>query len=289
MDKKNLAQSPEDGEKAYRKIQERIKEGSLLLDRQIDSDEELEEVEADFNNWSKHNEMILSLLFDDVLIVDGYAKLYYDVTPRPSYDSQSLIHELPRLQHEIRQSYVRQYRRKLTTQIKYLQRIGDQLEFLGESSKFTLPNLFGDDVFVVHGHDEVTRHQVTSFIESLDLKAVVLDEQPNRGSTLLEKFEQYAGNAGFAIVLLTPDDIGTSRYEVGHRLRARQNVIFELGYFMGKLGRERVCPLLKGEIEMPSDVDSIFYVRMDSNDDWKLKLAQEMKHVGLPVDMNGLF
>ena len=282
MDKESLTQLPENSEKAYRKIQERIKEGNLLLDQQIDSDEELKEAKVAFNNWSEHNKMILSLLFDSSLIADEYAKLHYDVLPRPSYDSQSLIHEFPRLQHQVLQSYVRQYRKRITTQIKYLQRIGDQLELPSEPL-FTVPSLFGDDVFIVHGQDEKAKYAVARFVENLGLTATILDDQSNRSQTFIEKFEQYVSNAGFAIVLFTADN------EFGHRLKVHQNVIFELGYFMGKLGRERVCLLFKGEVEMLPHLSGVFYVHMDSNDDWKLELAQEMRGVGLPVDLNELF
>lgn len=288
MNKKNLTQLPENSEKGYQKVLERIEEGNVLLGRQIGSDEELEEAEVLSNNWSEHNQMILSLLFDDSLIADKYAKLYHNVTPRPSYDSQSLIHEHPRLKEQILQSHVRQYRKQITMQIKYLQRIGDQLELLDEPP-FTVPSLFGDDVFIVHGHDEGSKYAVARFVENLGLPVTVLEDHLHGGLTPIEKFEKYADNAGFAIVLLTPDDMETSRYELVQRPIAHQNVIFELGYFIGKLGYERVCPLFRGEVEIPSDSHGIAYVHMDNNDDWKLKLTQEMKNVGLPVDMNKLF
>ena len=226
--------------------------------------------------------MILSLLFDSSLIADEYAKLHSDVVPLPSYDSRSFIHEFPRFQHQVLQSYVRQYRKQITTQIKYLQGIGDQLELSGEPL-FTVPSLFGDDVFIVHGHDEAAKYAVAKFVENLGLTATILDDPPNRDRTFIDKFEQYISNAGFAIVLFTAEN------EFGPRLKVHQNVIFELGYFMGKLGRERVCLLFNGEVEMFPDLSGVFYIHMDNNDDWKLELAQEMRSVGLPVDLNELF
>ena len=148
----------------------------------------------------------------------------------------------------------------------------------------------GDDVFIVHGRDEEAKQTVARFVEKLELKAIILDEQPNSGLTIIEKFEQLASDAGFAIVLLTPDDVGALKEEADEqlKLRARQNVILELGYFMGKLGRERVCLLLKGDLENPSDLDGILYVSMDNPDSWQLKLGQEMRNAGLPVDLNKL-
>ena len=150
------------------------------------------------------------------------------------------------------------------------------------------PHTFGDEVFIVHGHDDGSKETVARFLEKLGLNATILHEQPSGGQTIIEKLEKYAGRAGFAIVLLTPDDVGTLKDEIEENKsqpRARQNVVFELGYFIGKLGRERVCPIFKGEIEKPSDIDGVIYVRMEG-EGWKLQLGKEMKNAGFPVDMN---
>lgn len=148
----------------------------------------------------------------------------------------------------------------------------------------------GDGVFIVHGRDDAAKQTVARFVEKLDLNAIILDEQPNSGLTIIEKFEQHASDTGFAIVLLTPDDVGALKEEADEqlKLRARQNVILELGYFMGKLGRERVCLLLKGDLENPSDLDGILYVPMDNLGSWQLKLGREIRNAGLPVDLNKL-
>ena len=141
-------------------------------------------------------------------------------------------------------------------------------------------------VFVIHGHDESARETVARFLEKAGLEAVILHEQPNKGRTIIEKFEDYA-DVTFAVVLLTPDDVGEARDRGAElRPRARQNVVFEFGYFIGKLGRERVCALAKGEIERPSDSDGILYVRLDDNDGWKMHLLRELKAAGLTVDAN---
>ena len=88
-------------------------------------------------------------------------------------------------------------------------------------------------------------------------------------------------------MLLTPDDVGAVKdREADLRPRARQNVVFEFGYFIGKLGRERVCALVKGDIERPSDSDGILYVPLDDNDGWKLQLLKELKAGGFVVDAN---
>ncbi len=105
-----------------------------------------------------------------------------------------------------------------------------------------------DRVFVVHGHDEAPREMVARFLEKLGLVAVILHEQASRGRTVIEKVEEH-GDVAFAVVLLTPDDEGRSRGGGELMPRARQNVVLELGYFLARLGRDRVCALKRGDLE----------------------------------------
>ena len=155
-----------------------------------------------------------------------------------------------------------------------------------------LPNRDDNDflpsnkVFVIHGHDEAVRETVVRFLEKLQLESVILHEQTNEGRTIIEKFEDHA-DVGFAVVLLTPDDTGGSKRTPDEsRDRARQNVVLEFGYFLGKLGRNRVCALVKGNIEKPSDLDGVVYVPLDEGDGWKLLLVRELKAAGFAVDAN---
>ncbi len=144
------------------------------------------------------------------------------------------------------------------------------------------------EIFVVHGRDEGTKNTVARFLERLDLEPVILDEQPSQGLAIIEKFERHA-RVNFAIVLLTPDDSGSLQGDE-HNLnpRARQNVIFELGFFIGRLGRERVRALSKGEVEIPSDYSGVEYIPLEPSEDWKLKLAQVLKKAGYDIDLNRL-
>lgn len=145
------------------------------------------------------------------------------------------------------------------------------------------------NVFIVHGHDEATKSAVARFVERLDLEAVVLAEQPSEGLTIIEKFEKYATGADFAIILITPDDVGASIQKKNDlKLRARQNVIFELGYFFHALGRKGVCALYKEGVELPSDIYGVVYVLIDEFDAWQLTLAREMRQAGLFFDANKL-
>ena len=150
-------------------------------------------------------------------------------------------------------------------------------------------SLRSNEVFVVHGHDEAARETVARFLAQLSLEPVVLHEQPNKGHTIIEKFEDHA-DVTFAVVLLTPDDIGGLKNKKSDlKPRARQNVILELGYFLGKLGRQRVCPLVKGDVEKPSDYDGVVYADLDDAGGWKMKLVQELKAAGFDVDANRVF
>ena len=144
-------------------------------------------------------------------------------------------------------------------------------------------------VFVVHGRDEAAREAVARFLEQLRLEPVVLHEHANKGRTIIEKFEDHA-DVAFAVVLLTPDDIGGLREGNPQlRPRARQNVILELGFFLGKLGRQRVCPLVKGDVETPSDYDGVVYTKFDNANGWKVKLVQELKAAKFDIDANQAF
>ena len=142
-------------------------------------------------------------------------------------------------------------------------------------------------VFLVHGRDDGTKARVARFLERIKLDPVVLQEMPNQGNTIIEKFEHYASTVKFAVALLTPDDEGSLLNETGNaQPRARQNVIFELGYFVGKLGRDRTCALVKGNLEMLSDYSGVIYIRLDDDDGWQMRLIQELKSAGYDVDAN---
>lgn len=143
-------------------------------------------------------------------------------------------------------------------------------------------------VFLVHGHDEKVRETVARFLEKLRLTPVILHEQPNKGRTIIEKFIDYS-DVAFAVVLLTADDRGAASSDATEktlRARARQNVILELGFFLGKLGRERVCSLYEDGVEIPSDYQGVLFVKLDQEGAWRFRLAKELKEGGLPVDLN---
>lgn len=140
-------------------------------------------------------------------------------------------------------------------------------------------------VFIVHGHDDAAKQETARFIERLGLQAIILHEQVNQGKTIIEKIEENT-NVGFAIVLYTPCDIGKAKVDTDLKERARQNVIFEHGFLIGKLSRQRVSALVKGNVERPNDISGVVYISMDNGGGWKIPLAREMRSVGYKIDMN---
>lgn len=142
------------------------------------------------------------------------------------------------------------------------------------------------EVFVVHGHDTAVKESVARFIERLKLEPIILHEYADQGRTIIEKFEECSSAVGFAVVLLTPDDAGSAVGAAHLKPRARQNVILELGYFIGVLGRRNVCALKATDVEVPSDLDGLLYIELDGAGGWRMRLAREMKAAGLDVDLN---
>jgi len=143
---------------------------------------------------------------------------------------------------------------------------------------------FSRKIFIVHGRDDGARETVARFLERIGLEAVILHEQANQGRTIIEKVVANS-DVGFAIVLLTPDDEGCVKGGTPEP-RARQNVLLELGYFIGRLGREKVCALKRGSLEIPSDFAGVVWETMDSNGGWKQALARELEAAGHSIDWN---
>ena len=304
-------------EEARQKIEEQIEKGQQLRDQEIRSEDELSQARNKHRNWSDYNKTLLSSLFTSSL-ADEYDRLCerpYGTSSRITssdleeevdfYVSPSIMSTAPLRKHEKNQfsKDLDSYRKNMDDYINHLRRICERLELYNEPSDAPQrtsgdegvsdapQSTFGDKVFIIHGRDDGAKSDVALFVRDLGLREIILDRQPNEGLiAILDKFEREAKKAGFAIALLTPDDVGALKGEAAEQLkpRARQNVIFELGYFMGKLGRKKVCLLIKGELENPSDLSGILYVPMDNFDGWKQKLATEMRQVGLPIDLNEL-
>jgi predicted nucleotide-binding protein len=142
------------------------------------------------------------------------------------------------------------------------------------------------NILLIHGRDEATKESILGFIEKLGLRALILHEQPNEGRSIIEKSGELS-NIDFAIILFTPDEIAASRNKPKERrARVSQNVIFEFGYFLGKLGPQRVCALYKEGVEIPSEYSGVVCIPMDSKGGWRLFVAKEIKQAGIEIDLN---
>ena len=145
-------------------------------------------------------------------------------------------------------------------------------------------------IFIVHGHDHAAKAELEVFLQSLGVEPIVLHRQPDQGRTLIEKFEQHS-DVGFAFILLTPDDVAYAAdqdaladIDRNKEFRARPNVIFEFGYFVGKLGRQRVCCLIRGDVARPSDIDGLVYKPItQSVEAIGLSMIKELKAAGYTV------
>jgi predicted nucleotide-binding protein len=262
---------------AASRITQRIEVGYALRDRSPESDESIEQFPIDCNSCNEYNVEMLRQMFTTDDIAQEYA---LSLGGFHTADKQELV---------------RLWRRSIESGITKLKSLLARLELYREPdltptvSPEPLIEHGRSRVFVVHGHDEAALQAVARFLEHLRLDTIILREQPNQGRTIIEKFEDCASEVGFAVVLLTPDDIARANAAPQEGSRARQNVIFELGYFAGKLGRGRACLLRKGDVEIPSDLYGVIYTDMDAADGWKLKLVKELKAAALEFDANRMW
>jgi len=189
--------------------------------------------------------------------------------------------------------------------VKMFVKIGDRVTLNSPIMEIEpLKNVFRDDlsagqstqhvyapstVFLVHGHNQAIREMSARLLEKLGLRVIILNEQASASDTIIEKLERYA-DVHFAVVLMTADDVGGKKNPAGQVLqdRARQNVVLELGYFMGKINRRRVCVLYEKGVELPSDYYGVVYIELDNGGAWRYSLAKELKGAGLEVDLNKL-
>lgn len=166
----------------------------------------------------------------------------------------------------------------------YMEDIADENESISKSEpKTNFENM--NKIFIVHGHDGELKQSIARLIEKQEIEAIILSEQANMGMTIIEKFEKHSDVTG-AICLFTADDFGRAKLVPNEQPRARQNVVFEAGYFMGKLSRGRVVVIAEKGVELPSDMQGIVYT---DKGNWEIEVLKEMKTMGYAIDLNKLF
>ncbi len=184
--------------------------------------------------------------------------------------------------------YQERYIKRLHKLKKLLEGFIEQLHVFGETEntqvKSEIKDFSSRKIFIVHGHNEQYKSELALVLTRLGFEPIILHEQPSKGMTIIEKLEEHS-DVGFAFVLLTPDDIGNQKNKKDNLLpRARQNVVFEFGLFVGKLGRERVCCLYTGEVELPSDLHGLVYIPFKSSiNEVQLDIVKELRAAGYDV------
>ena len=259
------------------KLQERVKQGEQLK-TEIEEAFDVKNSNNDYRDWSDYNLELLKRSFN-------YSKNEFSY----SYDNAgySPFGQLGEVERNPQQTLINLLDYKLRD-IRSLLNRSDLIpsEIKSSTSPEPIAKSQSNEVFVVHGHDDAAKVNVARFLERLKLKPIILHEQPNSGTTIIEKIEKYS-NVGFAIVLYTQCDVGGK--DANSLLpRARQNVVFEHGYLIGKIGRSNVCALVKGEVETPGDISGVVYTVLDANEAWHYKLAKELRASGYSIDMNML-
>lgn len=274
--KPNLTTNKKDFED---KISLRIKAGEELIES-IDAGKysDLHEVSSSHNGWSSYNKDLLNTLLSD----DTFSKEFARCTLSMSIPINASNHERALM-------IKRDIEKQVATLKSFIER-AELFEVQPATAKTTgvaNSNSKIGNVFIVHGHDLLTRYKLKEVIEKLSLNPIILDDLPNSGQTIIEKLESTSLTVQIAVVILTGDDKGCSKNEDTLKPRARQNVLIELGYFLAHLGRKNVIALHEKDVEIPSDYSGVCYISLEN--DWVIKLAKELKSCGADIDMNKLF
>ena len=257
-------------------IEERLRIGNELLERQIQDMAGVEQLDADYRTWNEYNTQLLTSRFSTSKV----AKTYQSVGFYGFGGVGSLQQELKCVQDDIRR------------QCRKLESIRSQLKLFSYAPSVSATEVDsvsqvvhrGTKLFIVHGHDSATKMAVADFLRKVTGDdPIILHEQPDSGRTTIEKFEEVASEAKFAIILLTADDVGHERQAEENRDRARQNVIFEFGYFVGRLGRKKVVALYEEGVELPSDINGVLYKPLSGN--WHTELWKELRASGIDADL----
>jgi len=276
---KKVMELNESKSEATKKIQDRISKGHTLKALQMINFDTYKSVQREVDKWDNFNDELLKRLFTTPELSDEYNS--WTASIFGSFSGPTLQDEIRVLSEHIDE------------RVHCLDSILDRLELISEvtsvSQEISPPpkpalNINQSKIFVVHGHDDVAKLEVARFLDKMGFEAIILHEQASGNKTIIEKIEAYT-DVGFGVVIYTPCDQGGKNEEsVKFQGRARQNVVFENGFLIGKLGRDKVCQLVKGEVEQPNDISGIVYTPMEGN--WQVTLAKELREAGYAVDMN---
>ncbi len=265
-------------EEAEQKLKERIEKGKELLNIQITNELQLDEAKKEYRKWNDYNFEYLRRIFSTDEEAEKYnSRLHYAFL----LDSN--------LGRDIRDFFddVKEKIHRLDSLFGKIDLISLEISLTDVRVQYKVPTT--KKVFIVHGRDEVSKANLEILLKEMGLEPIVLHRQADEGQTVIEKFEKHGSDVGYAFILLTPDEIAYLAHEDSlpdsgrkKEKRARPNVIFEFGYFVGKLTRNRVCCLYTGDVTLPSDLSGFVYKQYNNSiEEVAYSIQKDLKAVGI--------
>lgn len=263
-----------------------LEETTILHPRRIIEIKNYDETEkelfiADCKKWDAYNSTLIRQSFEDNDSPHSYFNAYGRTGNLTNFFGEDIIKEV---KHQISEKI--NYLESIIEQLPLINQVTDRVADDNREMEVKV-GIETKDVFIVHGHDAGLKNEVARFVSDMGYHPIILHEQPNHGKTIIEKIETFS-NVCYAIILYTPCDIGATNDGSNIQPRARQNVVFEHGYLIGKLGREKVCALIKDEVESPGDIDGVIYVTYDNRGAWKKEIAKEFKDLGMQFNIDAI-
>jgi predicted nucleotide-binding protein len=257
-----------------KELNDRIELGKEMFNREIKTTDELDVLNKDYTNWNDFNIELIKWAFSDSDNQYGYK--YSKLNGMVGFMDSMRRVDTSRPAYKLKIA-----KERIENSTNYMERLVAKLPLLPTSDKIkkiqTAERDFTNVGFIVHGHNDTLKLEVARFLEKdLNKGAIILHEEASQGRTVVEKFENYS-DVDFAIALWTNDDLGKAKDNQDLMPRARQNVIFETGFFLGKIGRENVIILHESGIEIPSDYSGVVYVAIEGN--WKDTLRKEIEAI----------
>jgi predicted nucleotide-binding protein len=266
------------------KLIEQISKGKQFGSANIQTEEQLKLHEKEFRLWNDYNEEFLKSAFNNATneYRQGYTSVGSMIGVSDVMRGANIYH--PSHRNKTLMQRIEVKINELESILTKADLIPSEIESLPMAELVTTnTSTTNPIVFIIHGHDEEMKRSVQLFLNRADLKDIVLHEQPDKNRTVIEKLIEEGASASYVIALLSPDDV-----QGDGTVRARQNVILEIGYFIGKLGREKVRILRRGDTVIPSDLQGILYDNYDKDGAWRVKLAKEIQAAGLPVNIENI-
>jgi predicted nucleotide-binding protein len=271
-----------------RRLNERMKLGVSFIEQQASSYDDYELLNKEYQKWNVYNAELLKQLFTTADFADQYNASTMSSMVIGSYRQETLAEKIGALKDRFDKKIHRLD--LIVNRLELYTLVSSVDEVQGRENSNIKSQLEGNKVFIVHGRDDGAKANLETFIREIGLDPIVLHRQADGGLTVIEKFEKHS-DVGYAFILLTPDELAylgseSSKPEEDRAVerRARPNVIFEWGYFVGKLGRPRVCCILTGDVDLPSDMSGLVTKRYQTSvEEVGWAIIKDLKSAGYKV------